>query len=199
MVDESRPELRFAPGDGGGRPIEFREPSTFNFDMASLRRLDMASELVSQREATAQGSKQTFFAKVGWRQYSGHRMILGHLLQDLDEEPDLHLGRLLQQGIQSGSALGLTQDTEPLLDGAQLILEILIQGGRRHLRQGGLVLVDIIDPLLRGPIQSIVHVPLTLGMLIEKYLRRRTHSISGGEGGREARHICGCPQLMGSA
>jgi hypothetical protein len=41
MVDESRAELRFAPGDGGGRTKELREVSSF--DMASLRRLDMAS------------------------------------------------------------------------------------------------------------------------------------------------------------
>jgi hypothetical protein len=44
MVDGSSPELRLLPGDGGGRPMEFREPSTFNLDMASLSRLDMASE-----------------------------------------------------------------------------------------------------------------------------------------------------------
>lgn len=51
IVEESRPELRLAPGDGGGRPSELRELSTFNFDMASFNRLDMASvdESFSQR------------------------------------------------------------------------------------------------------------------------------------------------------
>ena len=43
IVDGSRPELRLAPGDGGGRPSELRELSTFNLDMASFNRLDMAS------------------------------------------------------------------------------------------------------------------------------------------------------------
>lgn len=43
MVDESSPELRLLPGDGGGRPMEFLEVSTFNLDMASFRRFDMGS------------------------------------------------------------------------------------------------------------------------------------------------------------
>lgn len=43
IVEESRPELRFAPGDGGGRPKELRDVSILSFDMASLKRLDMAS------------------------------------------------------------------------------------------------------------------------------------------------------------
>lgn len=43
MVEESRPVLRLAPGDGGGRPIELRELSTFSLDIASFKRLDMAS------------------------------------------------------------------------------------------------------------------------------------------------------------
>jgi hypothetical protein len=44
IVEESRPELRFAPGDGGGRPREFREVSILSLDIASLKRLDMASD-----------------------------------------------------------------------------------------------------------------------------------------------------------
>jgi hypothetical protein len=44
MVEESRPEFRLALGEGGIRPSELRELSTFNFDMASLKRLDMGSE-----------------------------------------------------------------------------------------------------------------------------------------------------------
>jgi hypothetical protein len=43
IVEESSPELRFAPGDGGGRPKELRDVSILSFDMASLKRLDMAS------------------------------------------------------------------------------------------------------------------------------------------------------------
>jgi hypothetical protein len=43
MVDESRPEFRLLPGETGGRPTEFREFSTFSFDIASLKRFDMAS------------------------------------------------------------------------------------------------------------------------------------------------------------
>jgi hypothetical protein len=37
----------------------------------------------------------TFLAKIGWRENTGHWMILGHFLEDLDEEANLHLGRLL--------------------------------------------------------------------------------------------------------
>jgi hypothetical protein len=44
MVEESSPELRLAPGDGGGRPKELRELSMFNFDIASFSLLDIASK-----------------------------------------------------------------------------------------------------------------------------------------------------------
>ena len=44
IVEESRPEFRLALGEGGIRPSELRELSTFNFDMASLKRLDMGSK-----------------------------------------------------------------------------------------------------------------------------------------------------------
>lgn len=48
MVEESRPEFLFAPGDGGGRPRELREPSAVvSFDIASLSRLDMGSSNMS--------------------------------------------------------------------------------------------------------------------------------------------------------
>ena len=44
MVDVSSPELRLLPaGDIGDLPVVLRELSTFNFDIASLSRLDMAS------------------------------------------------------------------------------------------------------------------------------------------------------------
>ena len=43
MVDGSRPELRLLPGDGGGRPREFRDPSTLNLFIASLNRFDSGS------------------------------------------------------------------------------------------------------------------------------------------------------------
>ena len=49
IVEESRPELRLAPADGGGRPRELRGVSTFNLDMASLKRFDMASLKVNIR------------------------------------------------------------------------------------------------------------------------------------------------------
>ena len=46
IVEESNPELRLfprLPGEGGGRPNEFRDPSTFSLVIASLSRLVMAS------------------------------------------------------------------------------------------------------------------------------------------------------------
>src|SRR5271154_3767813 len=52
----SRPELRLLPaGDTGGRPMEFREDSTFNLDIASLNRLDMASFPTRQHSILLQG------------------------------------------------------------------------------------------------------------------------------------------------
>lgn len=44
IVDESRPEFRLFPGDGGGRPKEFRDPSTLSLFIASLNRLAMGSK-----------------------------------------------------------------------------------------------------------------------------------------------------------
>lgn len=43
IVEGSSPELRLLPGDGGGRPSEFRELSTLSLLIASLRRFDIAS------------------------------------------------------------------------------------------------------------------------------------------------------------
>ncbi len=69
IVDESRPELRLAPGEGGGRPREFRELSTLSFDMASFKRLDMASicrfeSATDKNKRLFSGIKNTFFSKV---------------------------------------------------------------------------------------------------------------------------------------
>lgn len=94
-----------------------------------------------------QAQRPTFVER-GGRQNSRHGMILAHLLQNLDEEADLDLGRLLQQCIQSGRALGLAQDAEPLLDGAELVLEVLVERGGGHFFQRRLVLVNVGDPLL---------------------------------------------------
>lgn len=92
-------------------------------------------------------------------------MALGHLLQNLDEETDLHLRSLLQQSIQSRSPFRFAEDTEPLLNSTQLILEILVQRRSCHLLESGLVLIDIRKPLLCRTIQDIVTV-LALALLI---------------------------------
>lgn len=75
-------------------------------------------------------------------------MVLAHLLEDLDEEADLDLSGLLQQGVQSGRALSLTQHPKPLLNGAELVLEVLVERGGSHLLQRRLILVNVRNPLL---------------------------------------------------
>lgn len=50
IVEGSSPEFRLFPGEGGGRPRELREPSTFSLFMASLRRFDMASMFELRRK-----------------------------------------------------------------------------------------------------------------------------------------------------
>jgi hypothetical protein len=169
IVDESSPEFLLAPGEGGGRPRELREPSVFNFDIASLKRLDIGSDSVSiTAEDTRIGEILTFLSKVCGRQNSRHRVTLRHLLEDLDEKANLDLGRLLKQSIQSCSSFRFTQDAKPLLNGAEFILKVLIESSRSHFFQGGLVLIDVGNPLLSRPVEGIVHVSLTLGLLIEE-------------------------------
>lgn len=75
-------------------------------------------------------------------------MVLAHLLENLDEEADLDLSGLLQQRIQGSRALGLAEHAEPLLDGAEFILEVLIKRGGSHLFQRRLILVNVRNPLL---------------------------------------------------
>ena len=91
-------------------------------------------------------------------------MALGHFLQDLDEKADLNLGRLLEQSIQSGGPLSLAQHLEPLLNCAQLVFKILIQGRSRHFLQRDLVLVNVRNPLPCGLVHSFVGEILILAL-----------------------------------
>jgi hypothetical protein len=100
--------------------------------------------------------QHTLLAKVGRRQNTRHGVALGHLLQDLDEEANLHLGCLLQQSVESSGALGLAEHAEPLLDSAELVLEVLVQRSGRHVLEGRLVLVDVGDPLLSSLVGRVV-------------------------------------------
>lgn len=75
-------------------------------------------------------------------------MVLAHLLENLNEEANLDLSGLLQQGVQSGRALSLAQHSKPLLNGAEFVLEVLIKRGGSHLLQRRLILVNIRNPLL---------------------------------------------------
>lgn len=115
--------------------------------------------------------------KVGGRQNTRDWMALGHLVQDLSKEALLHLGGLLYQGICGGGALSLAQDSKPLFNGAQLILEILVQSGSSHLFQHGLVLFNVLNPLLTQPV-GIIEAAL-LGLLIIKNLGGRTNRPCG--------------------
>lgn len=88
------------------------------------------------------------FVKSRRGENTGHGVVLAHLLEDLNKEADLDLGCLLKQRIQSRSALGLAKNAKPLLNSAQLILEILIECGRSHFFQRRLVLINVRNPLL---------------------------------------------------
>ena len=98
-------------------------------------------------------------------------MVLAHLLQDLDEEADLDLGSLLEQGIEGSSALGLAQDPKPLFNSTEFVLEVLIEGCSSHLLQRGLVLVNVGDPLLSQLVLGVdlgIALTLTLsGLAVE--------------------------------
>jgi hypothetical protein len=126
----------------------------------------------------------TFLAEVGRRKHARHGHVLGHLLQDLDEEPDLHLSRLLEQSVECRSPFGLAEHAEPLLDGAQLVLEVLVESGRGHLLQCRLVLVDIGEPLLGGTFHLIGVARLCV-VAAEVDLRGRADAMSA-----EARRWC---------
>ena len=97
----------------------------------------------------------TFLSKVGRGQNARHGHVLGHLLQDLDEEANLHLRRLLEESVEGCSSLGLTKDAEPLLNSAQLVFEVLVKSGRRHLFECVLILVDVGEPLLSSALHLI--------------------------------------------
>lgn len=85
-------------------------------------------------------------------------MVLTHLLEDLDEEPNLYLSSLLQKSIESSGALGFAQNPEPLLNSTQLVLEILVKCCRRHFLQCSFILVDVGYPLLRNFILGVCFV-----------------------------------------
>ena len=109
---------------------------------------------------------QLAFVEVGRREHPGHGMVLAHLLQHLDEEANLNLCRLLQQGIEGSGPLGLTKDSKPLFNSTEFVLEVLVQRRRSHLLQRRLVLVDIGDPLLRQLVLGIqVAATLALALL----------------------------------
>jgi hypothetical protein len=129
----------------------------------------------------------TFLPKVGRREHARHGQALGHLLQDLDEEANLHLGSLLQQGIERGSPLGLAEHAEPLLDGAQLVLEVLVECCRGHFFERGLVLVDVGEPLLGGALHLVWIARLRV--VAAKIDLRGRADAAIGKRGREAAHV----------
>src|SRR5689334_12764859 len=102
--------------------------------------------------------------KVCRRKHTRKRVVLAHLLENLDKEANLHLSSLLQQGVESSSALGLTENTEPLLNSCQLILEVLVKGGGSHLLQRSLILVDIGNPLL-GKLVLRINIGIALALI----------------------------------
>jgi len=166
--------------------------------MASLSFWVMGSIGVSAlHHSYIREGKGTLLAKVGGRQHARHGQALGHLLQDLDEEANLHLGRLLQQGVQGGGALGLAQDAEPLLDGAQLVLEVLVERGRGHLLERVLVLVDVGEPLLGGALH-LVWVARLRVLAAEVDLRGGADA-TVGQRGREAAHVSRGAQVVAGA
>lgn len=95
-------------------------------------------------------------------------MVLTHLLKNLDEEANLDLGCLLQESIQRSGTLSLGQNPEPLLDGAELVLEVLVQGSGSHFLESRLVLVNVGDPLLGRLVLGVRVGTLTLALLAVK-------------------------------
>jgi len=126
--------------------------------------------------------KLAFLSKVGRGQNSRHGHVLGHLLQDLDEEANLHLCRLLEESVEGCSSLGLTKDAEPLLNSAQLVLEVLIKSGCRHLFECVLILVDIGEPLLSSALH-LIRVARLRVVAPEVDFRRGTNATVGKRGG----------------
>jgi len=106
--------------------------------------------------------KRTFLAEVGWRENNRHGVTLGHLLQDLNEETDLNLGRLLKKSVQSSCTFGFAQNAEPLFNSTQFIFEVLVQCSSSHLLQGCLILIDIRNPLLSSSVHCIIVAALVL-------------------------------------
>ena len=93
-------------------------------------------------------------------------MVFAHLLQDLDEETNLNLSRLLQQSIQRCGTFSLAQHAKPLFDSTQFILEILVKSGGSHFLQSGLVLVNISNPLLSNLVLRVgIKASLTMALL----------------------------------
>jgi hypothetical protein len=116
--------------------------------MASLSFCVMGSIARQYGRSIVKVSQLTFLSEVGGRQNSGHGHVLGHLLQDLDEETNLHLRRLLEQSVERCRSLGLAKDAEPLFNSAQLVLEVLVKSSCRHLFECSFILVDVGEPLL---------------------------------------------------
>lgn len=109
-------------------------------------------------------------------------MILSHLLEHLDEKANLNLSCLLQEGIQSGGAFSLAQDTEPLLDGTELVLEVLVQSSSSHLFQRRFVLINVGNPLLGNLVLrvrfGVVGAKVLLSLPIE--IGGRSNAAGGG-------------------
>ena len=95
------------------------------------------------------------FINSRWREHARHWMALAHLLQHLNEEAYLYLCSLLQKGVQCCRAFSFAQHLEPLLDGAELVLEVLVEGGCCHLLQRVFVLINICYPLLSQRVGGI--------------------------------------------
>ena len=123
-------------------------------------------------------------------------MRLGHLLKDLDEETNLDLGGLLEQRIEGGGSLSLTKHAEPLLDSAQFILELLVQGCGCHFFQSILVRLKIVDPFARRLVES-----LGFGVLLCD-LRRIQEDLGGWADPagkrrvKDSRHVGRCTKVM---
>src|ERR1700733_4619788 len=95
-----------------------------------------------------QRQQPTLLTKICRRKNTRYWMAPGHLVQDLGEKPLLHLCGLLDESICCRGPLSLAEDSKPLLNSTQFVLELLVECCSRHFLQHSFILLDVLYPLL---------------------------------------------------
>ena len=69
-----------------------------------------------------------------------------HLLEDGDEEAHLDLGAALEERVERGGSFGFGEDSKPLLDRRELLLEVGVERSGGHVLEGRLVVLEVREP-----------------------------------------------------